>query len=268
MLWGAKAESEWDDMSKIIAIVTGASSGLGREFARQIDTMTGLDEIWLIARRRERLVELAAELKTDTRILALDLLQESSFAIIESELKQQKPVVSILINNAGKGKAGRFASIKREYNSELLRLNVLAIMQLTNLVLPYCAAGSRILQISSVAAFMPQPGFSVYAASKTFVLSFARALNEELRREKITVTAVCPNPMETEFFNNGSGKSKLNWIKSLGIEQPEKVVRVALARSARGKDVSVSCIAGKLLHLVGKFLPHRICMRVISKMGY
>ena len=163
---GAKAKGEWDDMSKIIAIVTGASSGLGREFAHQIDTMADLDEIWLIARRRERLVELAAELNTDTRILALDLLQESSFAIIESELKQQKPVVSILINNAGKGKAGRFASIEREYNSELLRLNVLAIMQLTNLVLPYCAAGSRILQISSVAAFMPQPGFSVYAASK------------------------------------------------------------------------------------------------------
>ncbi|MDI9461042.1 MAG: SDR family NAD(P)-dependent oxidoreductase [Saccharofermentanales bacterium] len=255
-------------MCKKVAIVTGASSGLGREFARQVDKVKGIDEIWLIARRQERLVQLAAELKTATRVLALDLLQENSFEIIASELNQQKPVVSILINNAGKGKAGRFTSLERDYNDEVLKLNVLAIMQLTNIVLPFCAPGSRILQISSVAAFMPQPGFSVYAASKAFVLSFARALNEELRREKITVTAVCPNPMETEFFNNASGKSKLNRIKSLGIEKPEHVVRVALERSARGKDVSVSCVAGKLLRLVGKFLPNRVIMRVISKMGY
>ncbi|HHV41538.1 MAG TPA: SDR family NAD(P)-dependent oxidoreductase [Clostridiaceae bacterium] len=251
-------------MSKKIAIITGASSGLGREFARQIDEIDGLEEIWLIARREDRLLELAAELKTATQIMALDLLREKSFDILESELKRQKPVISILVNNAGKGKAGSFTSTDREYDSEVVLLNVQAVMLLTKIALPFCERGTRILQISSVAAFMPQPGFSVYAASKSFVLFLSRALNEELRQQGITVTTVCPNPMETEFFVNSEGSKNISRIKSLGLEKPQKVVRVALSRSARGKDISVSCFAAKTIRVIAKIFPHRIIMRVIS----
>ena len=161
-------------MKKRIALITGASSGLGREFALQIDKLPDVDELWLVARREERQIELSARLTKPARIFPLDLANEESFTTLEEELKAQNPIISILVNSAGIGTPGTFEKTKSSFDDRLLKLNILALVRLTHIALPYCESGSRILQISSVAAFIPQPNFSVYSASKAFVLYLDR----------------------------------------------------------------------------------------------
>jgi|LSQX01.1.fsa_nt_gb short-subunit dehydrogenase len=254
-------------MRKRIALVTGASSGLGREFALQIDKLPEIDEIWLVARREERQIELSARLTKPARIFALDLANEESLAVIEEELEAQNPIMRLLVNNAGMGSPGPFEKTDISYNDQLLKLNVLALVRLTHISLPYCEAGSRILQISSVAAFIPQPNFSVYSASKAFVMYFSRSLHQELKPRKITVTSVCPNPMETEFFKHKENTRLIDRLKSKGTEKIEKVAAQALHRSARGKDMSVSCFSARLIRILAKILPQHLIIKIIGRMG-
>ncbi len=256
-------------MGKNIALVTGASSGLGKEFARQIDDLPQIDEIWLIARRRDLLLELKEELKKETKIIAVDLLENTAFAEISSLLAEEQAKIKILVNNAGKGRPGPFTDSTPQYDNELIRLNIEALVRLVNLCLPFCQEGSKILQIGSVAAFLPQPGFALYAASKSFVLSFSRALHQELKGRKINVCCVCPNPMRTEFFDfDRESKGMLSWVKSLGMEKPEKVVKKALARAAKNKDVSVSSHLASLIRILAKILPQRLIIKIIAGMDY
>ncbi|HHU07016.1 MAG TPA: SDR family NAD(P)-dependent oxidoreductase [Clostridiaceae bacterium] len=254
-------------MRNRIALITGASSGLGREFALQIDKLSDVDEIWLVARREEKLSELSSGLTKQVRILALDLADEDSFATIKDEIKAHNPIIGILVNSAGMGNPGTFEKTEASFDDHLLKLNVLALVRLTHIALPYCEAGSRILQISSVAAFIPQPNFSVYSASKAFVLYFARSLHQELAPRRITVTCVCPNPMETEFFKHEKNTKLIDRLKSHGTEKVEKVAAKALARSARGKDLSVSSFSARLIRVLAKILPQRLLIKVIGGMG-
>ncbi len=250
-----------------IALITGASSGLGREFALQIDKLPDVDEFWLVARREERQAELSARLTKPARIFSLDLADDESFTILEDELQTQNPVINILVNSAGIGTPGTFEKTKSSFDDRLLKLNVLALVRLTHIALPYCESGSRILQISSVAAFIPQPNFSVYSASKAFVLHFSRSLHQELVPREITVTCVCPNPMETEFFKLEKNTKVIDQLKSKGTEKVEKVAAKALARSARGKDMSVSCFSARLIRVLAKILPQRLLIKAIDRMG-
>lgn len=254
-------------MKKRIALITGASSGLGREFALQIDKLPDVDELWLVARREERQIELSARLTKPARMFPLDLANEESFTTLEEELKAQNPIISILVNSAGIGTPGTFEKTKSSFDDRLLKLNILALVRLTHIALPYCESGSRILQISSVAAFIPQPNFSVYSASKAFVLYFSRSLHQELMPRKITVTCVCPNPMKTEFFKLEKNTKVIDRLKSLGTEKVEKVAAKALARSARGKDMSVSCFSARLVRVLANILPQRLLIKVIDRMG-
>ena len=154
-----------------IIIITGASSGMGREFARQLDEyMEHIDEFWLIARRTDRLYELSKELKKDCRVFETDLSQRSSMIDIISELEIRKPKVKMLINCAGYGKTGSFESLNYQDVTGMIDVNCRALTALTHSVLPYMCKNSRIINLASVAAFMPQPEFSVYAASKAYVL--------------------------------------------------------------------------------------------------
>ena len=179
-----------------IAIVTGASSGLGMAFVRRLDALGGLDEIWGVARRGERLEALAAELRTPMRPLALDLTRLESVETLRVLMREEAPEVAVLVNAAGFGKFGTCADLTLQETCDMIDLNCRAAAALTAAVLPYMGRGSRVLEICSSAAFQPLPGFNVYAATKAFLLRYSRALRWEAAPRGIRVTAVCPGGSE------------------------------------------------------------------------
>lgn len=247
-----------------IAIVTGASSGMGREFARQIEHLYNeLDEIWVIARRKERLEELKSRMFTNIRILQGDLLDDDIYEIVEQLLQEKQPNIRMLVNAAGFGKKGEVKDISCREQLEMIDLNCRALTHMTKLCIPYMCKGSRIVNVASAAAFCPQPSFSVYAATKSYVLSFSRSLGAELAKEHIYVTVVCPGPVETEFFNR-AGKQD-NPMKEATMAKPEVVVRQALKDARDKKDVSVYGMPMKATKAATKILPHRILLDAMEK---
>lgn len=232
-----------------IALVTGASAGIGEEFARQIDSQREVDEIWLIARRRDRLETLGAKFShAKARVITADLSKRDGLAEVASQLETAKPEVVWLVNNAGFGKISRFDREPLATNLEMVDLNVRALTELTQRCLPYCRPGSRIVQVASNAAFQPVPVFSLYAATKAFVLSFSEALHAELRPRGIHVTAVCPGPVATEFFEVATGSRRA----TLGMDTPAKVVAAALRDASRGRLHSFPSFRIRVLSWLGR----------------
>lgn len=249
-----------------IAVITGASSGIGREFARQIPRLyRNLDEVWVLARRTERLLKLEKELKVPVRIFDSDLTRDYVYDRLEKELEKQQPDIRMLVNAAGYGKVGRFLDAGMQEQLGMLDLNIRALTRVTKLCLPYLSRGSRILQVASAAAFLPQPGFSVYAASKSYVYSFSMALSEELRPRGIFVTAVCPGPVDTEFFVRAGGEA--GSMKESFKAGPEAVVRQALLDSVEGKRASVYGSSMKAARVLAKILPDCIAVRIMKKIN-
>lgn len=246
-----------------IVVVTGASSGLGREFARQISVKySRFDEIWLLARRTEPMEELSKELRIKARIISLDLSKESELEAFSSLLEEQKPEVKLLVNCAGFGKIGKVEENEYEDVKGMIDVNCRALSLITQLILPYISDNSRIINIASAAAFLPQPNFAVYAATKAYVFSYSRALRVELKPRHITVTIVCPGPVDTEFFDV-AGKD-IKFLKRMVMAKPEKVVSKAIKDAALGNEIS---IYGKLLSIgikLSKFLPHKLLMKLFS----
>lgn len=185
-----------------IIIITGASSGMGLEFALQLDEIfDSIDEIWLIARRKKKLLEVAQYMEHTTRVLDMDLTNSSHMQRLERLLREEKPVIRMLVNCAGYGIMGDFSEGDKSELLGMVDLNCRALTEMTYLCIPYMRKNSRILQLASSAAFLPQPDFAVYAASKSYVYSFSRAIARELAPRKIYVTAVCPGPVDTPFFD-------------------------------------------------------------------
>ena len=240
-----------------IAIVTGASSGMGKEFVKQISRLyTGLDEIWVIARRRERLTQLQEESMYPLRTLDGDITDPKFLEEFAYLLQATSPDVRMLVNAAGVGSNGAIvdlAEINDRLQPEMVRLNCEALLEMTQKVLPYLSEKSRIINLASGAAFCPQPGFAVYAATKSFVLSFSRALGRELKKKKIYVTAVCPGPVATEFF--ASDTMKIAAWKKPFLADPNAVVRKALIDSGKRKKLSVYGGSMKLVRILTKILP-------------
>lgn len=234
-----------------IAIITGASSGMGLEFAKRLDRLLKkTDEIWLLARRKEKLDALAAQMQTKTRAIAIDLTGEKELAQFAEVLAISNARITVLVNCAGTGKYGPFSTLDRKTCTEMLRLNVFALTEMTRICLPYLRKGSRIIELASGAAFLPQADFAVYAASKAYVYSFGRALAKELHARGIHVTAVCPGPVDTPFLEYAyDDPSSMNGLKKLTVETSERVVEAALRDSLRGKPVSVCGLPMKLLYL-------------------
>lgn len=248
-----------------IAIVTGASSGMGREMVFEIaDRFGGIEEIWAIARREERLKELDGKVPVRVRLFPLDLTAPGGLSLLEEALKKQKPDVKLLINAAGFGRTGAAEEIGWKTSSRMVRLNAEALTAVTELVLPYMSENSRILQFASAAAFLPQPGFAVYAATKAYVLSYSRALNAELSGRGIFVTAVCPGPVDTEFFDGALRGGTLAPYKKLFMANAKKTVRKALKDGMAGKEISVPGISMKAFFLLCRLVPHRILMKCIT----
>lgn len=250
---------------KNIIIITGASSGIGQEFALQIDNaFSNIDEIWLIARREERLQELARVMDHTTRLIVMDLTDEYAMDDLEQLMEEEKICIRMLVNAAGFGLMGSFEELSLEDQLDMLHLNCEALTRMTYLCLPYMKRGSRIIQLASSAAFLPQQDFAVYAASKSYVLSFSRALNRELTSQGIYVTAVCPGPVSTEFFTIAEQFGTTLDIKKHVMITAEKCVSEALRDSYHKKEVSVPGLIMKAFLLVTKTFPHSTILSFVQ----
>ena len=250
-----------------VAIVTGASSGLGREFVLQIaQKYSKLDEIWVIARRKDRLEALQKEVSIPLRVLEYDLNDKNCQMAFYELLDDIHPDVKILVNAAGYGIVGGFDESDYDSQIGMIDLNCKSLVSVTYRVLPYMAKKARIINFASAAAFMPQPYFAIYSATKSFVLSFSRALNMELKSRGISVTAVCPGPVKTEFFDIALANNKLPFYKKIMMAKPKKVVELAINDMTVGKDISVYGIKMKLFRLVAKIIPHSWLMKIGSKL--
>lgn len=237
------------------AILTGASSGLGREFALRIrKAFPDIEEILLVARRAGRLEELAARIG-GCRAVCAGLTKAEDIAALAAGLEEEHAEVRLLINCAGCGYLGAFADSEPAEQENMIRLNVLALTQVTRAVLPYMRRGARIINISSIASFVPNAYMTVYSATKAYVQSFSRALRYELKEKGIGVTAVCPGPMETEFLSIGriSGRSKT--FDRLPYCKPAKVAAHALRSAKRGRSVYTPKLFYKFYHVIAHILP-------------
>lgn len=243
-----------------IAIISGASSGIGKATARELDSLL-LDEIWLLGRNEEHLCALAQELTTPARTFALDLTDTNAIKEIENTLADGAWAVEYLVLSAGVGYNGNFDSISCENAKNMINTNCTALTTLTSIVLPYISSGGHIINIASSAGFLPQPGFAVYAATKAYVISFSRALRQELKARKIKVTAVCPGPVDTAFF---AGLENVKEYKKKYLISPERVARGAIKASHKNKAVYTPTFSMKLIHLMAKILPTSWLLRFYS----
>lgn len=250
-----------------IAIITGASSGMGREMVFQLaDRFASLDEIWVIARREDRLTQLISQVPVRLKIFPINITDQVALATLEESLKTDRPQVKFLVNGAGYGKIGTVGEIDPAYQNGMVRLNCEALCNITQMILPYMADNSRIIQFASAAAFMPQPRFAVYAATKSFVLSYSRAIGHELKKDNIFVTAVCPGPVRTEFFDIAETTGKIALYKRLSMSDPKKVVSLAIRDSIMKKPVSVYGPLMKLFYFISKILPHELMLSIMDQL--
>ena len=250
------------------AIITGASSGMGREMVFLLaDRFSGLEEIWVIARRRDRLEELLGQVPVRLQLFVLDLTEAGAREAFREALEEKKPQVKFLVNAAGAGTPGLLEEIPPEKLTEEVRLNCEALTWMTRTVFPYMDRNSRILQFASASAFMPQPGFAVYAATKAYVLSFSRALAAEGRARGIYVTAVCPGPVRTEFFSHMEDGRSMASYKRFFMARPERVVKKAPRDSMMGKEVSVYGFWMKGFWLLCRILPHSLLAAAAMKLS-
>lgn len=260
---------ERDTMTRI-AIVTGASSGLGREFVRRIDQgeAGAVDEIWAIARRAERLEALVRTCGTPVRAMPLDLTDESSFETVSAALEQTPGAeISLLVNNAGFGTFGDFARQPADNAPRMVALLLRAPVELTYRALPYMAAGSRIINVASVAAFIPQPRLSVYSAAKRFVLDFSRSLDVELGEVGIHVTALCPKFMKTEFLDAPGDEGAAGKMTLIGFERADDVARAALAAARAGRSLCIPSLDMKALYAISRVAPYKLAVGIERALG-
>lgn len=248
----------------ITAIITGASSGLGTEFVRALSKRyPDIESFWLIARRRDRLETLAKSIDNDKCfIFPLDITESKSLNDFSNALKDNKPDVKYLINNAGFGKLDYFENIPVNDCIDQITLNCASLTAITRLTLPYMSEGSEIINVASIASFAPNARMAVYSSTKAYVLSFSRALREELKKRKINVLAVCPGPMDTEFLpvaNIEHGTSKM--FDKLPLSDPKAVAKKSLKKSAKGKAVYTPKFLFKFYRVISKILPTCLVMK-------
>ena len=244
-----------------IAIVTGASSGMGREFVRQLHNYIQPDEIWAIARRKDALEALASETAIPVRPLVMDLGKEESFRVFSALLEKETPEVELLVNAAGFGRFGDFEAVPLEDDLNMIDLNCKALVAMTRLCLPYMHRGSHVLQLDSLSAFQPVPYITTYGATKAFVLSYTRSCNAELKPRGIRMMAMNPAWVKTEFFNHAfQTNNRVQYFNY--VQEAEDVVAIGLRDLYRSKkDMSIPGLGVNLQVLGVKLLPHKLVMK-------
>lgn len=253
-----------------IAVITGATSGIGREFYRLISVhYPRLDEIWCIGRNLKKLSCLPAPKTSRLRVFRLDLSKEEDLQSFSHSLKEHPDVqIKLLVNAAGTGKYGAFEETDPKEHTDTIRLNCEALTALTAICLPYMKAKSRLIQICSGSAFFPQPDFAVYSASKAYVLAFSRALAAELKPRGITVTTVCPGPVDTPFLARSREGVSVPDYKRKGTVKASSVARQALLDASKGKSLSIYGTNMKALYLFSQILPGELFTWITSYLNH
>ena len=246
------------------AIITGASSGLGQEFVRQLaDVFPEIESYWLIARRVDRLEELAESLPDkQVECLALDLCDLMSFSTLQEKLTAERPEVALLINNAGCGYLGNLGEMPTATQTRMVDLNLRALTAMTNMVIPFMDKGSRILNVSSIASFCPNPRMTVYSASKAYVSSFTVGLAEELKPKGITATAVCPGPMKTEFLDAGGITGNSKTFATLPYCDQVRVAGGALRAAKAGRTIYTPKLFYKFYRVLATVTPVKLMVKL------
>ena len=241
-----------------IAIITGATGGLGREFVSE-SLRENIDEIWAVARNEARLNDLKEKFGDKIRPVRCDLASADDLSNLFQLMESEKPDIRLLINNAGIGKMGDSVGFDDKDVVNEIDINCKAVCLLCHHAVPFMSKGSRILNISSASSFQPVPYINLYAASKAFVRSYTRSLNVELKEKGIICSAVCPGWIDTEMLQKEyNGKP----VKFPGLVSPNRVAVKALKDSAKGKDMSVCTFFVKYEHFLSKVLPHKWIMKM------
>ncbi len=247
---------------KKVAIVTGASSGIGREFVNLLLKEREIDEIWAVARDKEKLNRLKKRLGARVKIYSVDLSNLDQIMEFGDMIKQKKPNIKYLVNSAGYAKFCSYYNLSVQKTLNMMDVNCNAVVAMTLLSVPYMKRGGHILNLSSQASFQPLPYQNVYSATKTFVRHYSRALNVELQDRGITVTAVCPGWMRTALYQRaiiGADKTVNNFF---GMAEPAKVAAKALRDARRSRDMSVYGAYVKASHIAAKLLPQKVMMKL------
>lgn len=246
-----------------IAVITGASSGMGREFVYALDKDQAFDEIWVIARREQRLLELQEKCRAKIRPIPMDLQETESLTRYQAMLQQEQPEIAVLVNAAGFGFFGVFSEMDMERQLASIDLNARALTGMCYLSIPYMKPGSEIYNMGSMSSWQPVPYINVYGATKAYVLSFSRALGVELKSKGIHVMAVCPGWIQTEFIDLAKQDNSVNYFNRY--YTPEQVIAKAIKDMKKGKTTSVLGLPEKLQTVLVKFLPVNLVMKVWCK---
>lgn len=244
------------------AIITGASSGIGREFAKRIKETGRVDRFLLIARRREKLADLAAELGEGAEVLAADLATEEGIATVRAYLEEHTPSVRYLVNAAGYGVFGDYTQVSERDTVGMIDLNVKALVLVSHMVIPYMERGSNILEVGSASVFTPLPGFNIYASTKAFVFHYSQALAYEVKDKGIAVTVLCPGWVRTEFFDRAENERSEGPKKKKPMLSVEYVVGRAMRAMEKRKILCTCNWYTKLQHLLSKLAPNPLLIRM------
>ena len=271
-------------MSKHIAIITGASSGIGKAFLEEIVKEHGaygcvpFDEIWAVARREDKLIEIKTLLGDDRIVpVTADLSSHEDMTKLSERLASEKPQIGLLINCAGMGMKGLVEDHPAKTLEDTIGVNCTSLAKLTRICIPYMIVRDpsrtrdkrpRIINIASSAGFLPQPGFAAYAASKAFVISFSRALYYELKDHRIIVTAICPGPVKTDFQRKATGGAQADFtgIRKYVVADPVKLARASIKASGKGRQILVYGFSQKALHVASKIIPTSWILAIEKKM--
>lgn len=246
-----------------IALITGASSGIGQEFVKQLKNDYGIEEFWLVARRKERMEALAESLSIRARIIAADLCTDEGVNAVRAALSEEKPAIKALICAAGFGRFGAHDQISERDTARMIDLNCKAAVLITHMALPYMERGGFIVEMGSGSCFTPLPNFNVYAASKTFILHYTKGLYYEVKKYGVSATAFCPGWVHTEFLDTAGVDTSVNRPKSTKpLLRVESVVRGCLKAAKKGKKMYVTNWYTKMQHMLFKILPDGILSRL------
>ena len=250
---------------KKVALVTGASAGLGVDFARQLSKRG--HRLVLVARRKERLDELARELG-NARAVALDLSRKDAAVKLLADLEANGEIVDVLVNNAGFGLIGRFAELDAKRERQMIDLNVATLTDLCRAVAPGMIKrkSGAILNVASTAAFQPGPKMAIYFATKAFVLSLSEALHEELKPHGVKVSCLCPGPTRTEF-GDVAGFGGNGVFDRVAMESAE-VVRIGLQALDKNKAVAIAGFVNKVGALSTRFAPRSVVRKIAGAIKY
>lgn len=252
-------------MNKKTAIITGASSGLGKEYLHQLLKDQSIEEYWIIARREQILNQLKIQDEKRIRPIPMDLTDSDAMQKFITFLKEENPDVRWLISNAGMGRIGNIAETSQEDTARMIDLNCKAAAQMTQAVLPYCSKGTKIIEVCSTAAFQPMPGLAVYAATKSFLHSYTKALHHELLARGIHVTAVCPYWIkDTAFIPTAKETGHKGFKHTPFASKSKDVVKTSLRDAKLNLWVSTPGIVCTIDRFTAKFIPHFIIVPIMD----